>query len=406
MVKFIKKVLIILVLGGLIFLGLFYLVIKPRKLKNQKEVIVTDFLSINFNNGSKIKAIGNKKVSFKIINYTKKKANYFIEFINPHNVENTSYILKKDGKEYKKGKVNSFNTTITEYISIEPEEEHDYTLTFKNDKYNIYKITININEQALKTNTFSDIVIKNNPINVPKTSVGEEIAIENEGLISSYDDYGTAYYFRGNAQNNYVKLDDFLFRILRINGDGSVRLVLNDVIEEKFKFYEDKDNISFTSSDIKRGLNNWLNSFLLKYSKYIANHKYCEEKVDNKGSFKAYNRIIVDKNPSLICFGNLFSSKVAYLTADDVLYAGATVNDINKSFFLYNENITEKVYLMTPSFYQRDNLYPYVLNEKGKVVYDVVGTTLLSVRPVISIVKTATISGDGTINNPYILTKS
>ena len=39
------------------------------------------------------------------------------------------------------------------------------------------------------------------------------------------DDYGTSYYYRGNVDNNYVKFAGYYWRILRVNGDGSIRVV-------------------------------------------------------------------------------------------------------------------------------------------------------------------------------------
>ena len=47
---------------------------------------------------------------------------------------------------------------------------------------------------------------------------------ENSLLCSAPDNYGTSYYYRGNVTNNYVKFDNFYWRIVRINGDGSIRL--------------------------------------------------------------------------------------------------------------------------------------------------------------------------------------
>ena len=49
---------------------------------------------------------------------------------------------------------------------------------------------------------------------------------ETNGYIcSAPDDYGTSYYYRGNVTNNYVKFAGFYWRILRINGDGSIRMI-------------------------------------------------------------------------------------------------------------------------------------------------------------------------------------
>ena len=47
-------------------------------------------------------------------------------------------------------------------------------------------------------------------------------------LASTEDDYGTSYYFRGAVKNNYVEFANKCWRIVRINGDGSVKLVLHN----------------------------------------------------------------------------------------------------------------------------------------------------------------------------------
>ena len=46
-----------------------------------------------------------------------------------------------------------------------------------------------------------------------------------KGLYVALDDYGTSYYYRGSVKNNYVYFADYYWRIIRINGDGSVRLL-------------------------------------------------------------------------------------------------------------------------------------------------------------------------------------
>ncbi len=50
-----------------------------------------------------------------------------------------------------------------------------------------------------------------------------------EGVFAMEDDYGTSYYYRGNVDNNYVKFGDFYWRIIRINGDGSLRIIYDGV---------------------------------------------------------------------------------------------------------------------------------------------------------------------------------
>ena len=47
-------------------------------------------------------------------------------------------------------------------------------------------------------------------------------------LASTEDDYGTSYYFRGNVKNNYVEFANKCWRIVRVGGDGSVKLILHN----------------------------------------------------------------------------------------------------------------------------------------------------------------------------------
>ena len=44
-------------------------------------------------------------------------------------------------------------------------------------------------------------------------------------LCRAKDAYGNSYYYRGNVTNNYVKFADKYWRIVRINGDGTVRVI-------------------------------------------------------------------------------------------------------------------------------------------------------------------------------------
>ena len=44
-------------------------------------------------------------------------------------------------------------------------------------------------------------------------------------LCKAKDDYGDSYYYRGVVTNNYVKFAGFYWRIVRINGDGTIRVV-------------------------------------------------------------------------------------------------------------------------------------------------------------------------------------
>ena len=50
-------------------------------------------------------------------------------------------------------------------------------------------------------------------------------ATTDEGLFMAEDDDGASYYYRGAVKNNYVSFAGFIWRIIRRNGDGSIRMI-------------------------------------------------------------------------------------------------------------------------------------------------------------------------------------
>ncbi len=53
----------------------------------------------------------------------------------------------------------------------------------------------------------------------------DDPATTDEGVFEMEDDYGTSYYYRGAVTNNYVKFAGYYWRIIRVNGDGSLRII-------------------------------------------------------------------------------------------------------------------------------------------------------------------------------------
>lgn len=65
-----------------------------------------------------------------------------------------------------------------------------------------------------------------------RTSPNLSIAADKEdGMYATTDDYGTTYYYRGAEDDNYVKFNGMLWRIIRIDGNSNIRLIYNDVID-------------------------------------------------------------------------------------------------------------------------------------------------------------------------------
>lgn len=397
--------LISLLLMSTLVLGAFYFVYK-KYVSYGADIKISGPLSINFLEGSKIKASGEKEVKFSIINDSTEDVYYYIEFRNPKNVkDNLTYKLTNNDDINVIDEVSPYNAIVSSYILIRGGEIENYTLTLTpNDKFT-YELELNISIENLETNTFADVILKNNEVkDAPLTAVGSEIAIEEEGLIKSIDDFGTTYYFRGTSSKNNVVINGLNFKIVRINGDGTVRLVLDGQTEDLKKYYESHERFTYKESTVYTYLSAWIKENLGEYTTYLANHKYCNDNNIEAGNFLALSRIKTDNIPSFVCLGDKVLSKVGLLTVDEVIYAGATLNAENKNYYLYNEAITSNYYLMTSASLISTAYYPFMVNPNGQVITNDTGGNFRAVRPVITIIKTATVSGDGTVNNPYVLT--
>ena len=80
-----------------------------------------------------------------------------------------------------------------------------------------------------KVPTFAETILAKNEVKAPITTPGAAISTASEALLASTeDDYGTSYYFRGAVTNNYVEFANKCWRIVRVGGDGSVKLILHN----------------------------------------------------------------------------------------------------------------------------------------------------------------------------------
>ena len=77
--------------------------------------------------------------------------------------------------------------------------------------------------------TLAKAILAKNEVKAPITTPGAAISTADEALLASAeDDYGTSYYFRGAVTNNYVQFANKCWRIVRVGGDGSVKLILHN----------------------------------------------------------------------------------------------------------------------------------------------------------------------------------
>ena len=83
--------------------------------------------------------------------------------------------------------------------------------------------------KAPTVSNLAKIILANNEVKAPLTTPGAAISTADEALLASAeDDYGTSYYFRGAVTNNYVEFANKCWRIVRVSGDGSVKLILHN----------------------------------------------------------------------------------------------------------------------------------------------------------------------------------
>ena len=277
---------------------------------------------------------------------------------------------------------------------------------------------------------------------------------ENSLLCSAPDNYGTSYYYRGNVINNYVKFANFYWRIVRINGDGSIRLIYDgtsahangELIDDRFigisPFNEKCDDNAYVGymygtlgsstyeethanindSTIKKYVDNWYENNLksINYEQYLSDTIFCNDRsFASSNSGTGYGNSITNyrwhylNNPNsirIICSQkndsltlndkhiatNALKYKIALLSADEVFLAGGVWNVHNDLYYL-----TSGGYFWTMSArYYNNNAEIITVDYHGNVS-DNGSNYSGNVKPVINLKPNSLKSGDGTINNPY-----
>ena len=367
---------------------------------NDTAVIVDGSITVNYLNGSEFNLDNSGSVTFSVTNNSDDKAYYYIQLSDIKGAsENVIYELKDDEGEVDISD-NLKADIISTSIEIAAKTTTNYTINFKTeDLQDNYSGKIIVGSIPKEKITFAETILANNEVKDQSLTLPGELAIENEGLIKDIDNLGDAYYFRGNVSNNYVMFANNLWRIVKINGDGSIKIVLNNVIDILTKYTE--DDIAFADSIIKDSLDNWFNLTLADYTDYISTYKFCNDLSLTGNDFNAYNRIYIDKIPVQTCLGEEISSKIGLLTADEVMYAGGSFTK-NESYYLYNSDIKTAYFTLT-SAKKTTEYYPFIVNPDGAINMNTEGSLLRAARPVINIIANITVTGLGTIDDPYIL---
>lgn len=203
---------------------------------------------------------------------------------------------------------NQVITLGTGLLSDSSNTKHNYKLTindntkklsFLSKNYNLTPLAINRNfvgllEITSDNKTIYSAVIKQGTKDNPTTSVGTA-ATTNEGLIKTTDDYGTAYYYRGAVENNYVTFAGMCWRIVRTTGNNDVKLVL---------YNNDSDNCTLTGDN-------------LAYAKFASNYTSA--------------------------FNHTNSSEMNGIVDSAFMYGHFFATDANRCLMLENGSVVDKV---------------------------------------------------------------
>ena len=281
-----------------------------------------------------------------------------------------------------------------------------------------------------------------------------------KGLYQGTDDYGTTYYYRGNVKNNIVYFAGFYWQIVRINGDGSIRLMYNGTVKNAsgvqqsinnsaYQFnskyndpayvgymYGNPDGTTFdevhantTSSTIKTTVDNWYKTNIVDkgYSTYVSNAVgFCGDRTlhigdgistSNYSYFGAYDRY--SKNTAqFTCpessrdlyttVGSSIGNKaliypVGLITYDELVFAGMNYDRVNKLAWTYS---SQHYWTMSPSGFSDsyEAAMEWYQHSYGRIYpwWEVIGE--LSARPVINLKSDVKITGGiGTANDPFVV---
>ncbi len=278
----------------------------------------------------------------------------------------------------------------------------------------------------------------------PGTPTFSNAATTDEGVYKVSDPVydGYSYYWRGAVTNNYVKFAGKCWRIVRINGDGSMRLIYDGatchangtnttdsiaVASTAYNTIYNQSNyvgwtytgtsqrtLSGTASNAKTKLESWYSSNIgnnTTYASKVADGKYCNDRNVQSGSTWTINgstfdyagdeRLYTDYAPTLSCnSGDVYTLKVGLITADEVEFAGGN-SENNTSYYLYNG---QHYWTMSPYYWDGTIAGVFFVQSHGYLTRDWVNITY-GLRPVINL-KADTLfqeGGNGTLNNPYVV---
>lgn len=297
---------------------------------------------------------------------------------------------------------------------------------------NIHTVTL-----TLPNNLKSTVLNSREVEKSPDSFAGIETTSGHLMRTNEIDELSYTYYYRGVIDNNYVSFAGFMWRIVRINSNGNVRIVLDENVNDTSKYNANyvTDNVEnieaamtlvdYRNSDVRTKVEAWYDANIApkEESKYVAQSHFCID-MSYQGPietmyehtvyyFTPYLHVGKDANtftPDFTCAKeNLFINHVALLTAEEILAAGGYWQTANDKYYLYNPNATggQTSWTMSGSYFSASEKQAGVIifNQDKEGLFDWVHggnlTENYGFRPVISLNGNSKIAGEGTKENPY-----
>ena len=228
------------------------------------------------------------------------------------------------------------------------------------------------------------------------------------------------YYFRGNVENNYVSFAGFTWRIVRINEDGTVRIIMQDGINNNTQYvfnsnYNSYNYMYYTNSEAKTALDNWykinIGSKQDLTVKLVSGNYYCEQaKTKYSDIYTTGNATMItytDYIPNFKCEtdGNgkgLVNASIGLPTYDEVVYAGGYYGRSNNNYYLYNSSIYW--WTMSPTGFVADSSNVWNISNMGNFYSNDRVYNYYCLRPILILKSDTQISsGNGTKDNPFVV---
>ena len=240
---------------------------------------------------------------------------------------------------------------------------------------------------------------------------------DQSGLYAQTVGSNKTYYFRGNPTNNYIKFAGKDYRILRVNEDGTIRIMLTSSIGTKAfnSTYNTYDKMYYTNSELKTVVDNWFTTNITgdNANKVVSGNYFCEAaRVAYNGTNYKLNtgstKLTAKESytPTFECTtdGNgkgVVTSKVGLVTYDEIIYAGGWYygSGLSYPYYLNSGNL---YWTMSPAGFNDFYAYAWLVDSDGHTGRNGVNSTY-GVRPVLNLSADTLVSGSGTKSDPYIV---